>query len=288
MNVTNFMSCGARLPVYILICGAFWPKNAGTVVFSIYAIGVIVAIVMIKVLRATRFKGMSSPFVMELPPYRMPTAKSLFLHMWERSWMYLRKAGTIILGISIIMWFLMTFPQKKDYSLDYQSMIANTQAEFQAGRIADDEKDNLITGYQSQMASENLEFSLAGRLGKGIEPLLKPLGFDWRLGIAIIAGFAAKEVVVSTMGTIYGVGEADETSQSLRSRLANDPKYSKLIAYTFLVFILLYIPCMAAMAVFLRETRSWKELLFQISYTTALAWFISLMIYQGGKLFGLG
>jgi len=288
MHVTNFMSCGARLPVYILICGAFWPKNAGTVVFSIYAIGVIVAIVMIKVLRATRFKGMSSPFVMELPPYRMPTAKSLFLHMWERSWMYLRKAGTIILGVSIIMWFLMTFPQKKDYSLDYQSMIADTQAEFQAGRIADDEKDNLITGYQSQMASENLEFSFAGRLGKGIEPLLKPLGFDWRLGIAIIAGFAAKEVVVSTMGTIYGVGEADETSQSLRSRLANDPKYSKLIAYTFLVFILLYIPCMAAMAVFLRETRSWKELLFQISYTTALAWFISLMIYQGGKLFGLG
>lgn len=287
MHVTNFMSCGARLPVYILICGAFWPQNAGTVVFSIYAIGVVVAIVMVKVLRTTRFKGMSSPLVMELPPYRMPTIKSLFLHMWERSWMYLRKAGTIILGISIIMWFLMTFPQKRNYSHDYQSMIAKTQAAFQVDQITDDEKNEQITGYKSQMASENLEYSLAGRLGKGIEPLLKPLGFDWRLGIAIISGFAAKEVVVSTMGTIYGVGEADETSESLRSRLANDPKYSKLIAYTFVVFILLCMPCMAALAVFIRETRSWKELLFQMSYTTALAWFVALMIHQGGKLLGL-
>ncbi len=287
MHVTNFMSCGARLPVYILICGAFWPQNAGTVVFSVYAIGVVVAIVMVKVLRITRFKGMSSPFVMELPPYRMPTVKSLFLHMWERSWMYLRKAGTIILGISIIMWFLMTFPQKRNYSHDYQSMIAKTQAAFQVSQITDDEKNEQITGYRSQMASENLEYSLAGRLGKDIEPLLKPLGFDWRLGIAIISGFAAKEVVVSTMGTVYGVGEADETSESLRSRLANDPKYSKLIAYTFVVFILLCMPCMAALAVFIRETRSWKELLFQMSYTTALAWFVALMIHQGGKLLGL-
>ena len=287
MHVTSFMSCGARLPVYILVSGAFWPDNAGNVVFSIYALGIIVAVVMVKVLRSTRFKGTSSPFVMELPPYRVPTLRSLFLHMWERSWMYLRKAGTVILGISIIMWFLMTFPQKENYNRNYDSMIESTEINYQTGGISLDEKDKLINSYESAQAAEDLEYSVAGRLGKAIEPLIKPLGFDWRLGIAIIAGFAAKEVVVSTMGTVYGVGEVDEESESLRSRLANDPKYSKLTAYSFLVFILLYMPCMAAMAVFLRETRSWKELLFQIGYTTFLAWFLAMAVYQGGRFFGL-
>lgn len=288
MHVTNFMSCGARLPVYILVCGAFWPKNAGTVVFIIYALGVLVAIGMVKALRSFRFKGMSSPLVMELPPYRMPTLRRLLLDMWQRSWMYLRKAGTIILGISVIMWFLMTFPQRTEYSVDYTQLIGQAHAAQEAGEISDDELGEIISGYKNAMAAEDMEFSFAGRLGKFIEPVIKPLGFDWRLGIALVSGFAAKEVVVSTMGTVYGIGEADEGSESLRSSLANDPKYNRLIAFSFLVFVLLYIPCMAAMVVFLRETGKWKELGYQLLYTSGLAYGLSFIIYQGGRLLGLG
>jgi len=288
MHVTNFMSCGAKLPVYILIGGAFWPRNAGTVVFSIYALGIITAITMVKVLRRTRFRGMSSPLVMELPPYRVPTLRSLFWHMWERSWLYLRKAGTVILGISIIMWFLMTFPKPNNYSQDYSSLINGVENSYLAGDITGLEKDKLVVSYENLIAAEDLEYSIAGRLGRTIEPIIKPLGFDWRLGIAIISGLAAKEVVISTMGTIYGVGEVDEGSESLRQNLAADPKYSKLIAYSFLVFILIYAPCLAAMAIFLRESGSFKEALFQFSYTVLLAWGMSMVIYQGGRYLGLG
>lgn len=149
--------------------------------------------------------------------------------------------------------------------------------------------NNVIFADKDQQAAYNLEHSFAGQLGKLTEPLIKPLGFDWRMGVAIFSGFAAKEVVVSTMGTVYGVGaKSDESSASLRERLGRDPKYSRLIAYAFLVFVLLYMPCMSAMAVFLRETGSVKELLFQIGYTTGLAYVMALIVYQGGRLLGLG
>lgn len=288
MHVTTFMSCGARLPVYILICGAFWPHHAGNVVFSIYALGVVIAVGMVKLLRSTRFKGMSAPFIMELPPYRVPTLRSLGIHMWERSWMYLRKAGTIILGISIIMWFLMTFPVKSEFNRDYGNLIQSAIRARESGRMTPQDTDELVAGYDAAMAAERIEYSLAGRFGRFIEPVLRPLGFDWRLGIALISGFAAKEVVVSTMGTIYGVGEVDEESTSLRRRLASDPAYSPLIAYTFLVFVLLYMPCMAAQAIFLRESGSAREYLFQIGYTGTLAWVLAFVVYQGGKLLGFG
>ncbi|MEZ5359292.1 MAG: ferrous iron transport protein B [Candidatus Zixiibacteriota bacterium] len=288
LHVTTFMSCGARLPVYILICGAFWPAYAGNVVFSIYALGVIVAISMVKVLRSTRFKGMSAPFIMELPPYRIPTLRSLLIHMWERSWLYLRKAGTIILGISIIMWFLMTFPERTEFSQDYDTLSQNIEARFETGIITEEDRDAQLASLGNRKAAESMEYSFAGRMGKVIEPVIEPLGFDWRLGIAILSGFAAKEVVVSTMGTVYGVGEVDEESDSLRSSLAKDSSYSPLIAYAFLVFVLLYMPCMAAVAVFLRETGSWKEVFYQFFYTTALAYGMALIVYQGGKLIGLG
>jgi ferrous iron transport protein B len=283
------MSCGARLPVYVLICGAFWPKQAGNVMFTIYVLGIIVAIGMVKLLRLTRFKGVSAPFVIELPPYRVPTLRSLFLHMWERSILYVRKAGTLILSVSIIMWFLMSFPQRKQFSIDYYGAIAAANHDFASGKITDGQRANIVSSNMNIMSAENLEHSFAGKLGKFAEPLLKPLGFDWRLGIALFSGFAAKEVVVSTMGTVYGVGIAsNEDSATLRGRLAADPKYSRLIAYAFLVFILLYMPCVTAMVVFLRESGSFKEVLFQICYTTALAYTMALIVYQGGKLLGFG
>jgi len=286
MHVTTFMSCGARLPVYVLIGGAFWPAHAGNVVFSIYVLGVLIAVGMVKLLRRTRFRGMSAPFIMELPPYRVPTLRSLAIHMWERSWMYLRKAGTIILGASIIIWFLMTFPVKHEFSQNYETMIQTAQTAGQQGTISVSEMEMGVAQYRAAMVAERIEYSFAGRSGKFIEPILKPLGFDWRLGLALISGLAAKEIVVSTMGTIYGVIDSGKTSASLRQTLASDPKYTRLTAYAFLVFVLLYVPCMASMAVFLRETGSVKELLFQFSYTLGMAWGMALIIYQGGRLLG--
>jgi len=288
MHVITFMSCGARLPVYILVCGAFWPAYAGNVVFSLYALGVLVAIGMVKLLRSTRFKGMSAEFIMELPPYRVPTLRSLFLHTWNRAWLYLRKAGTIILAFSIVMWALMTFPQKSDFSRDYDGMIEQTRSLEAGGGITSDEADSRIEEFENLMAAEQIEASFAGQIGKTIEPVLRPLGMDWRLGVALLSGFMAKEVVVSTMGTLYGVGDADSDSESLRERLSSDPKYSRLKAYSFLLFILFYMPCMAAMAVFLRESGSVKELIYQFIYTTSLAYGASLIAYQVGTLLGLG
>jgi len=288
MHVTTFMSCGARLPVYILVCGAFWPENAGNVVFSIYLLGILVAVGFVKLLRSTRFKGMSAEFIMELPPYRVPTLRSLAIHMWERSWLYLRKAGTVILGISIVMWFLMTFPERSEFDQDYGSMIAQVETDRNSGAIDPEAAEERVLEIETMMVAEQARFSFAGQIGRFIEPVIKPLGFDWRMGVALISGFMAKEVVVSTMGTLYGVGEADETSESLRESLANDAAYSKLIAYSFLVFVLLYMPCMAAMAVFAREAGSVKEVTYQLAYTCALAWGGSFIVYQGGKLLGLG
>ena len=288
MHVTTFMSCGARLPVYILLAGAFWPRHAGNVIFSIYALGILTAIAMIKLLRLTRFKGMSAPFIMELPPFRVPTLRSLLIHGWERAWLYLRKAGTIVLGISIIMWFLMTFPQKTSYGQDYPALIDSVTVAYETGAISSQDMDSRISGYKSAMAAERIEYSFAGRVGKFIEPVIKPLGFDWRLGVALFSGFAAKEVVVATMGTTYGVGDTDKDSFTLRQKLAQDPSYTPLTAYAFLVFVLLYMPCMTAMSVFLRESGSFKELLFQIGYTTALAWVMAFIVFQGGRLLGLG
>ena len=281
MHVCTFMSCGARLPVYVLMAGAFWPeRQAGWIVWSLYILGIILAVAAAKVLRVTRFKGESAPFVMELPPYRMPTLKGTLIHVWERAWLYLRKAGTIILAVSIVMWALMTFPQTESYSKDYAALRATAQT---------DGREELVAQLVNEQAAEDLRYSAAGRIGRALEPFTRPLGFDWRLDIGIVGGFAAKEVIVATMGQVYAVGaDQGEQSETLRERLRSDPAYSPLIAYAFLVFVLTYFPCMSAMAVFLRESASWKETLFQMGYTTALAYALALIVYQGGGLLGLG
>jgi ferrous iron transport protein B len=186
------------------------------------------------------------------------------------------------------MWFLMTFPQKSEYSVNYTRAIEQAESANRAGTLSDEELASSVRGYENAMASEGLAYSFAGRIGKIIEPLIKPLGFDWRLGIALFSGFAAKETVISTMATVYGLGEVDEGSESLRQSLAEDPRYNPLTAFAFLVFMLLYVPCMSAMVVFLRESGSWKELAFQLAYTTALAWGLSFAVYQVGLFLGLG
>jgi len=283
MHVNTFMSCGARLPVYILLAGAFFPNIAGNIIFSIYVIGIVMAILMAKLLRATRFKGESAPFVMELPPYRVPTFKGVLLHTWERTWLYLKKAGTIILAISIIMWILFTFPMiGKNYSNDYDLEIDSLEQSFESNEITQEEYEESISEIEAKKGAEQLSYSAAGRIGRFTEPVFKPLGFDWKLAVASISGIAAKEVVVSTMGTLYSIQEADEESETLRENIASE--YNPLIGYNFMLFTLLYFPCMAGMAVFRREA-GWKEMFFQIGYTLLLAWVVSFVVFQIGRLF---
>jgi ferrous iron transport protein B len=273
--VAPLMSCGARLPVYILLTGAFFGAQAGNVIFSLYMLGIILAIVMAKVFRKFLLPGPSTPFVMELPPYRVPTLKGILIHMWERAGLYLKKAGTIILAISVVIWALSAFPRRLELRADYETRMGAAATEEAAA------------GLEEEFSAVQLERSYAGKIGHAIAPALKPIGLgDWRIGTALFAGLGAKEVVVSTMGTLYSLGETDEESEALRGALKQD--YNKLQAYALMVFVLLYIPCVAAVAVIKRETNSWGWAGFSVLYTTALAWVVSLVVYQGGMLLGLG
>ncbi len=259
MLITPFMSCGARLPVYILLAGAFFsPAMAGKVIFSIYLLGVLVAVLMARLLRSTILQGPTTPFVMELPPYRVPTAKGTLIHMWERGWQYIKKAGTVILAASIIVWALLSYPGPP------------TDAPTGVG------------------APPAVTYTAAGRIGKTIEPVMRPLGFNWKVSIALVAGFAAKEIVVSTLGTTYSLGEEDTASGALSAALRNDPELNPLVAYAMMAFVLLYVPCVATVAVTFRETGSWKWPVFMATYTTSVAWIVALIIYQGGSFLGLG
>ncbi len=283
MHINTFMSCGARLPVYILFAGAFFPEIAGNVIFSIYLVGVLMAVITAKVLRATRFRGESEPFVMELPPYRMPTLKGVLIHTWERVWEYIKKAGTVILAISVLMWVLFTFPMIGDnYSQDYESQIEEIELLNQNGEITGDEYNSRISEIEAKMAGEKLVYSAAGRIGHFMEPVFRPLGFDWRIAVATISGIAAKEVIISTMGTLYSIEDADSQSESLQTAL--NKHYTPLVGYNFMLFTLLYFPCLAAMAIFRKEAGT-KEMLFQIGYTLLLAWTVSFLVFQIGRLF---
>jgi ferrous iron transport protein B len=253
--INPFMSCGARLPVYTLLIGAFFSeKISGNILFSLYILGFLMAVLMAKILRRFVFTGESAPFVMELPPYRIPTLKGLIIHMWERGWLYIKKAGTIIMLGCVIIWALSAFP----------------------------------------LSSEgDLTKSYIGKIGRAIEPVVRPLGFDWKIGTALVAGVVAKEIVVGTLGVLYGTGEGDENLSGLRTALKKDtypngrPVFTPLIAYTLMVFVLLYIPCFSTAAVIKKETGSWGWMFFSVGYTTTLAWVTAFIVYQGGRLFGL-
>ncbi len=262
--VIPLMSCGARLTIYALIIPAFFPEKwRGPMLWFIYLIGIMLAIVCIKVLRLTVFKGETTPFVMELPPYRMPTLKSVCIHMWYRGWMYLRKAGTIILVISIILWAAMSYPKPSEQSLK---------------------------GLSAEQARQTgLEYSLVGRLGRTIEPALKPLGFDWKIGTALIGATAAKEVFVSQLAIVYavgsheagGAGSAEQRAQSLREKL--QANYTPLTGFCIMLFCLITTPCVATVAMTKHETNSWGWALFQFFGLTALAYVVTLIVYQLGS-----
>lgn len=361
--ITPFMSCSARLPVYTLFAAAFFPPEwAGTVVFGVYALGIVFGIVFAKIFRKYLFAGEAEPFVMELPPYHLPTLKATLTHMFERGIMYLKKAGTFILAASILVWFITTYPMDVEYSKDYDALHdqvaqtyemkdAETLAHF--GITTDDQKDavdKIVEDMKStvqdatdaakaagedepevaveedseapelfndikdenkdlfpaawamyknsanldaendkldkEQASEKIEQSYAASFGKAINPVLEPLGFDWKIGLSLVAGLAAKEVVISTLGTIYAVGGDDQNPAPLTEYLQNDPHFTPLIALTLMLFILIYPPCIAALAVIRRETGSWKWMLFMFFYENAFAWIACFIFYNIGLALG--
>ncbi len=255
--VIPLMSCGARLTIYALFIPAFFSLHwRGPVLWLIYLIGIVLSILCAKVLRLTVFKGETMPFVMELPPYRMPTSKAVLIHTWQRGWMYVRKAGTVILGMSIILWFAMNFPKQSP------------------------EKLQGLT--EQQVRQENLESSVIGRLGRTAEPVLRPLGFDWKISTALIGAVAAKELFVSQLSIIYAVEAADENPITLREQLAAD--YTPLVGFCVMLFCLISAPCVATVAMTRQETSSWGWAVFQFLGLTVLAYTVTLVTYQVGRL----
>lgn len=327
--INPFMSCSARLPVYILVAGAFFPEHAATVIFSMYILGVLVAIASGKLFSKTILRGMSKPFVLELPPYQRPTLKSLVLHTWERGYVFIEKMGTVILVGSILVWVLGYFPQEveleRDYSNDkqtiqqvysqkidaldlkFQESLENSEQEYHSEMIPYTEsksyqdleqqysalKQSILSEqkealYQVRMEeiSEITEQKWIGRIGKFIEPLVAPLGFSWRESVALITGFVAKEIVVSTYGVLFGVGEdVNEENQGVISSLRSSGM-TPLVALGFLVFTLLYTPCLATVAAIKRETGTWSYTLFSVVYSVSLAYTLALGINYFGGMFG--
>ena len=383
MLVIPLMSCGARLPIYALIIPAFFPKALNApMLMLIYLIGILLAILAAKALRATLFRGESTPLVMELPPYRMPTLRAVAMHMWERAWLYVRKAGTVILGVSIVLWALSAFPRKDVTDTDYAAAAERAHESYAAavqgmspalglpegstdllralGRdgvqqdlpegvaaflgvrdrilqadeaFADAVEQNEVeegtprylalahqhatsleeieeqapevyplavrylreirAGYEETLKRlarserlERLQYSIAGRIGKAMEPALRPMGFDWRIGTALIGAFAAKEVFVAQLGIVYTADADTGTPDTLRQRLRAN--YTPLTAFCIMLFALISTPCVATIATTRRESNSWGWALFQLFGLTALAWVLTTAVYQVGALLGIG
>ncbi len=284
MLVVPLMSCGARLPIYALIIPAFFPQVwHAPMLWIIYVIGILLAILSAKVLRSTIFRGESIPFVMELPPYRMPTFRGVLTHMWQRGWLYLKKAGTIILSISILLWAMTTFPGLPD---EDSGRFEKEKQSVQTSMVDEKERSARIAAIDDARKEAELRTSIAGRIGHALEPVLKPMGFDWKIGTALIGAFAAKEVFVAQMGIVYSVGEADEGSKTLREKLKDS--YSSLVGFCIMLFCLISAPCMATIAITRRESNSWGWALFQLAGLTVLAWVITVIIYQTGSMLGIG
>jgi len=268
LYIIGFMSCGARLPIYILFVGAFFPQeNAGNILFIIYMSGALLGLISAKVLKIFVFKGDDEPFVMEMPKYRMPSFKLVWHTVYGQAKSYLKKAGTFILAASMLIWFASNYPKDHTLEKQYQSQIELSTTDVQKSKL------------QNELKLKELEGSYLGIIGHASEPFFAPLGFDWRMSIALEAGLAAKEVVVSTLGVLYALGdEVDENSNGLADQIrANIPFAS---AISFIVFVMIYLPCLAASMVFAKEAGGWKYLLYLFVMTTSTAWILSFIAYH--------
>ena len=275
--IIPFMSCGAKLPVYMLLTAAFFaPDVAANIMFGIYLLGIVVGLWTALILKKTVMKSDSEPFVMELPPYRWPTLASVLFQAKIKALMYLKKAGTLILCAVIIIWAVSNYPHNSALDATYT---AENKRIAESGMNASEKKE-LKRSLELRIKSEQLEYSLAGRAGKVLEPLIRPLGFDWKIGIALVTGLAAKEVVVSTLGTIYSIGQSNDTPVELKSILRHDPSFSRATALSLMVFVLLYIPCVAAIGVMKKEVGRWRPVLLYSAYSLSVEWVLSFVVYR--------
>ncbi len=305
MLINPFMSCSARLPVYVLFISAFFVHYQSLILFGIYLTGVLLAILSAILFKKTLFKTQDIPFVMELPRYRMPTLRSILKHMWFRASQYLKKIGGVILAASVIIWALGYFPRNVEYSRNYEQD-ANQIEQMYNEKIALADKNNIegIKHLRQEKESrlhrielakkyEEQENSYIGRIGGFIQPVMAPLGFDWKMTVSIITGIAAKEVIVGTMGVLYEAEDEDDAAsltKKLRSQRyhsgekAGQKVFTPLIALSFMLFILIYFPCVAVISAIKKESGGWKWAMFSVGYTTVLAWTVSFMVYQLGSL----
>ncbi len=269
--ILGFMSCGARLPIYVLFTGAFFSeKIAGNILFLIYISGALLGLIMAKLLRVFVFKGEDEPFVMELPRYRLPSLKLLWHTIYSKTIGYLKKAGTFILAASMLIWFASNYPKDSQLEKSYLKKIEMAKSKDEALKL------------ERELKAKELEHSYLGIIGKATEPFFKPIGFDWRLTIALETGLSAKEVVVSTLGVLYSVGEADENSDTLKEILRKNINLAT--ALSFIVFVMIYLPCFAASSVFVKEAGGFKYLVYLFIFTTITAWSLSFITYNIVKL----
>lgn len=248
--------------------------------FLLTLAGWIIALLVARLLRSTIIRGAATPFVMELPPYRLPTLRGLLIHTWERTWSYLKKAGTVILTISVLLWAVMTFPR-----LDDQQLAAVDAATLQTASPADSVPMDMEPMLKAARAQAQLENSLAGRMGRTMEPVTRFAGFDWRTDIALMGGFAAKEVIVATLGTAYSLGDTSEDDTRLATRIAEDPTWSRASALALMLFVLLYAPCMVTVVAIRQETGSVGWALFSMVFNTLVAYGVAVGVYQTGRVF---
>jgi ferrous iron transport protein B len=295
-----FMNCGAKLPVFALLIAAFFAKYEAMIMFIITLGAWAGALLVAKFLRVTVIKGAPTPFVMELPPYRMPTFKGLAIHAWERTWQYVKKAGTVILGFSVILWAMMTFPGLPDSRVqefeNQRQELLNAAPVGKVNELQSGIEETLLspealvlkeelTRISYREAETGLRYSIAGRIGTSLESVSRLAGFDWRTNIALVGGFAAKEVVVSTLGTAYSLGEVDpEASGALSETLASAPGWSPLVALGLIVFTMFYAPCFVSVVCISKESGSWKWGVFAMIFNTLLAFGLAVLIYQVGSL----
>jgi ferrous iron transport protein B len=342
--VAPLMNCGAKLPVYALLIGAFFSSSKAQMMFVLTFISWALALTAAKIIRGTVLSGPSAPFVLELPPYRMPTLKGLLIHTWERTWMYVKKAGTVILAVSVLLWAMMTFPGlPAEQAASFEAREKQLRTRFLSNPIVSEtfasEQDlsifqelerkpdvsankepvpdrfaallahlkkpaagtntELVLLYKSfqeendsiqkEMQQTKLMNTIGGRIGIALETVMRPLGFDWRTNVALVGGFAAKEVVVATLGTAYSLGEVNpDESATLESRLQNEPGWNPLLAFTLIIFVMLYNPCFTTLVVIRKESGSWRWTIFAMVYTTLLAYVVALLVKTGGTILRIG
>ncbi|MGN6642730.1 MAG: ferrous iron transport protein B, partial [Verrucomicrobiota bacterium] len=298
--VAPLMSCSARLPVYTLLIGACIPnktvfgvlKLAALTMLAMYFLGIVVALLMAWVFKKTLLKGETPMLIMELPPYKRPLFRVVLRHMWDRSKLFLRRAGTVILGINILLWFLATYPRTASVSQEF----AAKRATIEQSQMDAPAKQQAISKIDEEAAGERLRNSFAGRMGRAIEPVIAPLGFDWKMGIGIVSSFAAREVFVSTMSTVYNVGSEDDSGsktklvETLRQQKHPDgtPVYTTLTAVTLMVFYVFALQCVSTVVIVRRETNSWKWPFFQWAYMGLLAWGFAFATFHLGRALGWG